>query len=109
MGNTIFIQDKRVCVKSLGSRLEAIQKLEPPTTIKGCRSFVGMVNSVNIFCLELQKLLKSIYDFTRKVRQFIWGPEQQKAFEEIKDRLQKFPVLHLPDKRGRFPLYSDME
>ena len=44
MGNTIFIKDRRVCVKLLGSRLEAIQKIEPPTTVKGCRSFAGMVN-----------------------------------------------------------------
>ena len=30
MGNTIFISDRRVCVKLLGSRLEAIQKFQPP-------------------------------------------------------------------------------
>ena len=36
----------------------------------------------------------------RKVRQFVWGDEQQAAFEEIKGRLQKSPVLHLPDKKA---------
>ena len=102
MGNTIFIKDKRVCVKPLCSRLEAIPQLKPPMTIKGCRSFVGMVNFVRIFSLELQKLLKPIYDVTRKGRQFIWGQGQQVAFEEIKNRLQK-----VPDKKGRFQLYSD--
>ena len=76
------------------SRIEAIQKLEPPTTIKVCRSFVGMVNFVSLFCPELQKLLKPIYDLTRKGRQFIWGNEQQQAFDEIKHRLQRPPVLH---------------
>ena len=65
--------------KTLRNQIEAIQKLKPPTTIKGCRSFAGMVNFVNIFCLELQKLLKPIYDLTRKGRQFLWGEEQQKA------------------------------
>ena len=30
MGNEIFIQNKRVCVQPLRSRLEAIQKLHPP-------------------------------------------------------------------------------
>ena len=30
MGNEMFIENKRVCVKLLRSRLEAIQKLQPP-------------------------------------------------------------------------------
>ena len=97
MGNMIFIKDKRVCVKPLRNRLEAIQKLQPPTTVKGCRSFVRMVNFLSMFCPELQKLLKPIYDITRKGTQFVWGKEQQDAFEEIKCRLIKPPVLHMPN------------
>ena len=107
MGNTIFIKDRRVHVKPLRSRLEAIQKLKPPTTIKGCRSFMGMVAFVSIFCLELQELLKPIYDLTQKGRQFVWGDEQQATFEDIIGRLQKHLILHLLDKKGRFQLYSD--
>ena len=102
MGNTIFIKDRRVCVRPLRSHLEAIQNLKPPTTPKGCRSFAGMVNFVSIFCPELQKLLKSIYDLTRKGRPFIWGDDQQKVFEEIKRRFQKTPILSKPDREGRF-------
>ena len=56
---------------------------------------------------ELQKLLKPIYKLTKKGRPFVWGNEQQKAFEEIKNRLLNPPVLSMPDKRGRFLLYSD--
>ena len=37
-----------------------------------------------MFCLELQKLLKPIYDLTKKGRQVIWGKEQQEVYEEIK-------------------------
>ena len=66
-----------------------------------------MVNFVSVFFLELQKLLKPIYDLTRKGRQIICGKEQQTSFDEIKNRVQKPPVLHLPDKKGRFQLYSD--
>ena len=106
MGNTIFIKEKRVSVKPLQSRLEAIQKLEPPTNQKGCQSFTGTVNFVGIFCPELQKLLKPIYELTKKDRPFIWGDEQQRAFEEIKRRLISPPVLSMLDKRGRFLLYS---
>ena len=107
MGNEIFIENKKVCVQPLRSRLEVIQKLQPPKTPKGCRSFVGMVNFLSMFCPELQKLLKSISDLTRKGRPFNWGKEQHDSFEEIKRRLLKPPVLHMPNKTGRFHLYSD--
>ena len=98
MGNKIFIQNRRVCIKPLRSRLKAIQKLQPPTTVKGCRIFAGMDNFLSMFCPELQKLLKPIYDLTRK---------QDDSFKEIKCRLIKPPVLHMPNTTGRFHLYSD--
>ena len=107
MGNTIFIEDKQVHVKPLRSRLDAIQRLKPPAIPKGCRSFAGMVNFVSMFCPELQKFLKPIYDLTRKGRPFLWGKEQQDMFEEIKSRMQKPPVLSMPDRKGRFTWYSD--
>ena len=44
---------------------------------------------------------------TRKGRPFIWGKEQQDSFEEIRHRLIKPPVLHMPNKAGRFHLHSD--
>ena len=107
MGNEIFIESKRVCVKPLRSRLEAIQKMQPPKTPKECRSFAGVVNFLNMFCQELHKLLKPIYDLKRKGRPFHWGKEQQDSFIEIKHKLVKPPVLHMPNKTGRFHLYSD--
>ena len=58
MGNAIFIKDKRVCIKPLRNRLEAIQRLQPPTTVKGCKHFVGMVNFLSMFCPKPQKFLK---------------------------------------------------
>ena len=75
--------------------------------IKECRSFAGMVNFVSIFYPEFQGLLKPIYCLMQKDRHFIWGEEQQEAFIKIKSRLQRPPVLHLPDRQRRFQLYSD--
>ena len=95
MGNKIWIENKKVCVKPLRNRLEAIQKLQPPKTPKGCRSFAGVVNFLSMFCPGLQKLLKPINDLTRKGRPFNWGKEQQDSFEEIKCRLMKPPVIQI--------------
>ena len=89
MGNTIFIKDRRVCVKPLQSRLEAVQKLKPPMTVKCCRSLVGMIDFLSIFCPGLKKLLKPNYDLTRKGKQFVCGREQQIVIEEIKKQASK--------------------
>ena len=89
------------------NRLEAIQRLQLPKTPKGCRSFAGVVNFLSMFCPELKRLLKPIYNLTRKGRPFHWGKEQQDSFIEIKCRLTKPPVLHMPNKTGRLHLYSD--
>ena len=62
---------------------------------------------MSIFCPELQKLLRPIYELTKKGRPFIWGEKQQNAFKEIKNRLLNPLVLSMPDKKGRFLLYSD--
>ena len=107
MGNEIFIENKKVCVKPLRSRLEAIQKLQPPKIPKGCRSFAGVVNFLSMFCPELKKLLKPIYDLTRKGKPFYWRKELQDSLEEIKCRLIKPLVLHMPNTTGKFHLYSD--
>ena len=72
MDNTIFIRNRIVCVKPLRSRIEVTEKLKPPTMIKECRSFTGMVNFVSIFCPQLQGLLKPIYNLTRKGKHFVW-------------------------------------
>ena len=52
-----------------------------------------MVNFLIIFYPELQKLLKPMYDLTRKGRQFIRGKDQQTTFEEIKCGLLTY--LHI--------------
>ena len=76
--------------------------------MKGCRSVAGIVNFLSMSWPELQKLLRPIYDLTRKGRPFVWEKEQKYSFEKIKCRLVKLPVLHMPNTTGRFHLYSDM-
>ena len=65
------------------------------------------MNYLSLFCPDLQTLLKPIVELTCKGRPFVWGPEQEKAFKEVKNRLSSPPVLHLPRATGCFILYSD--
>ncbi|KAI3819888.1 hypothetical protein L1987_13741 [Smallanthus sonchifolius] len=44
---------------------------------------------------------------TRKETKFVWGPDQESAFQLLKEKLTKAPVLSLPEGTGDFVVYSD--
>ena len=48
-----------------------------------------------------------IYHLKRKGIPFVWGEEQDKAFEDIKKALTNPPVLVMPDSHGHIILVSD--
>ena len=89
--------------KQFGSYTKATNTFHGKRLQKLC----GDGKPLRMFCPELQRLLKTIYNLTRKGRPFIWGKEQQDSFDEIKHRLVKPPGLQMPNKTGRFHLYSD--
>ena len=107
MGHTMLIEEGLPKLKPLKTRVEAILKLDPPKTIKDCRSFCGMVNYLSIYLKDLQTKLIPIYYLTRKGVPFVWGKEQEEAFEDIKIALTSPPILVMPDTKGHIILVSD--
>ena len=59
-----------------------------------------------MFFPELQKLLKPIYDLTKKADCFFGEKNKIPLRKLIADSLNP-PVLHMPNTTGRFHLYSD--
>ena len=53
MGITILVEDGMPKMRPLKTRIDAIQKVNPPKTIKECRSFCGMVNYMSMFLPSL--------------------------------------------------------
>ena len=96
IGNEFVINKRTMTITPLRSRTEAISKIPTPNTEKQCKNFCGVVNYLSLLFPDLQTLLKTIVELSGKSRPFVWGPEQEKAFKEVKSRLTSPPVLHLP-------------
>ena len=77
LGNVFHI-DGVITITPMKSRIEAIQRLPPPTTVKECKSFCGVVNYHSLFCKDLQKILKPIYELTRKAMPSHWTEVHKK-------------------------------
>ena len=62
MGHTLMVKDKVPYITPLKSRVDAITKINPPTNVKECRQFCGMVNYLSMFLESLQMILVLIYN-----------------------------------------------
>jgi hypothetical protein len=57
--------------------------------------------------LGYAELSKPLYEATKDKAPWAWGPDQQKAFEELKTTLLRAPALALPDPLKPFTLFVD--
>ena len=85
LGNVFHIENGVITITPMKSRIEAIQKLLPPTTVKECKSFCGVVNYLSLFCKDLQKTLKPIYELTRKEMHFTGQNSIRKLLSKSKN------------------------
>jgi hypothetical protein len=88
-------------------RIESIKEIQAPTCKKELQSFLGKVNYLRWF---ISNLLGRVEAFTpifqlKNDAEFIWGAEQQAAFEKIKEYLSTPPVLKAPQSGVPFRLY----
>jgi hypothetical protein len=87
--------------------MKAIDEVFPPTNLKELQSLLGKINFVRRFISNLsQKVLPfSLLLKVKKEQKFIWGDEQQKAFDEIKRYMKEPPVLVPPQLNKPFKVY----
>jgi hypothetical protein len=87
--------------------MNAIDEVVPPTNLKELQSLLGKINFVRRFIsnLSLKVLPFSPLLKLKKDQKFIWGDEQQKAFDEIKQYMKEPPVLVPPQLNKPFKLY----
>jgi ribonuclease HI len=78
------------------SKIEAILRMEPPSTKKGAQRLVGRLASLNRFISRSAEKNLPFFEILKSAEVFQWGPAQQKAFEELKQYLIDLTTLTPP-------------
>lgn len=78
-------------------KIVAIQKVQLPTNVGDIRRFLGMANQMSKFAPKLADITQPLRELLIKGRQWVWGGQQQQAFEQVKRVLTSSPVLALFD------------
>ena len=85
---------ERKTITPLKSRIDAFQKLQPPTNKKKIQEFLGMLNFLSKYVYKMQN-------------NFEWNTEHQARFEEIKKLLTEQISNTIPDPNQPFYAMCD--
>ncbi|XP_037228472.1 uncharacterized protein LOC119140913, partial [Falco rusticolus] len=75
-----------------------------PRNIHELRAFLGMTGWCRLWIMNYGLIAKPLYE-AQKNSPFAWGPQQQKAFVELKRALMSAPALGLLDLTKDFQLF----
>eukprot|EP00072_Mus_musculus_P067796 XP_017169559.1 PREDICTED: uncharacterized protein LOC105244034 [Mus musculus] len=78
-----------------------------PKTPRQLREFLGTAGFCRLWIPGFAEMAAPLYPLTKTGTLFNWGPDQQKAYQEIKQALLTAPALGLPDLTKPFELFVD--
>ena len=81
--------------------------MNPPTTPKQVRAFLGLVGYYRKFIRGFAKIAKPLTLLTRQQVKFDWTLEHQEAFIHLKEAIVQVPILHYPNPNKKYIVYTD--
>ncbi|XP_070009687.1 uncharacterized protein [Nicotiana sylvestris] len=103
-GNVFPISDSKWVDKA---KVEAIEKLPPPTSVRGIRNFLGHAGSYRRFIKDFLKISSPLCMLLEKDTSFKFDDACLKAFDELKRRLVTTPIIIALDWKLPFELMCD--
>ncbi|XP_060183258.1 uncharacterized protein LOC132613236 [Lycium barbarum] len=88
-------------------KIEAIEKLPPPVSVWGVRSFLGHVGFYRRFIKYFSKVANPMCKLLEKDVKFVFNKACLTTFDELKKRLVSAPIIIAPDWSLSFILMCD--
>nr|GEY33137.1 hypothetical protein [Tanacetum cinerariifolium] len=89
------------------AKIEANKNWASPTTPTEIRQFLGLAGYYPRFIKDFSKIAKSLTELTQKNKKYIWGEDQEIAFQLLKHKICKASILALPEGNDDFVVYYD--
>ncbi|KAE8719115.1 putative glutathione S-transferase [Hibiscus syriacus] len=89
------------------AKIEVIEKLPPPTSVKGIRSFLGHAGFYRRFIKDFSKISKPLCTLLQQNQPFVFDELYLGAFTELKRQLISAPIVVPPDWTSLFELMCD--
>ncbi len=88
-------------------KIDAVWQFPVPTIVTNVRSFLGLTGYYRKYIKGYSKVAGPLFELTKKDVVFVWNPECQKAFDDLKKALVQALVLVRPNFQE--PLCLDVD
>ncbi|GJX12656.1 putative reverse transcriptase domain-containing protein [Tanacetum coccineum] len=89
------------------AKIKAVKNWASPTTPTEVHQFLGLAGYYRRFIKGFSNITKPLTELTQKNKKYIWGEDQESAFQLLKQKLCKAPILALPEGNNDFVVYCD--
>ncbi|GKF50407.1 putative reverse transcriptase domain-containing protein, partial [Tanacetum coccineum] len=89
------------------AKIEAVNNWTSPTTPTEIRQLLGLAGYYRRFVKDFSKIAKSLTELNQKNKKYIWGEDQEIAFQLLKQKLCEALILALPEGNDDFVVYCD--
>ena len=79
------------------AKIKVIERLQPPTCVKGVRSFLGHAGLYQRFIKDFSKTAKPLTFLLSKDSPSVFSSQCLEAFYRIKEALTTVPIIQSPD------------
>jgi transposase InsO family protein len=88
-------------------KVAAIERFPTPTNPKQLKAFCGMISYYRRFIPNCSRIASPLYKLLKQEAKFEWTETQENAFQHLKSKLIKQPILQYPDFSKEFVLTTD--
>ena len=88
-------------------KTSAISNMEQPQSVTDLRRFMGLVNQLGKFSPRIAEISQPLRGLLSNKSAWVWGPDQERSFVEIKCELTKSTVLALYDPLAETNMSAD--
>jgi hypothetical protein len=89
------------------AKIEVMEKLPPPTKLKGIRSFLGHFRFYQRFIKDCSQIARPLTNLLAKEAKFTFNDECHRAFQILNNALISAPVIQPPDWMLPFQIICD--
>ena len=88
-------------------KVAAIDRFPAPTHQKQLKTFCGMISCYGLFIPDCSRIASPLYKLLKKGAKFEWTEAQENAFQYLKSKLTRQPILQYPEFSKEFVLTTD--